>query len=128
VLAAKLIKENKYVEVLYIDHNKHNPSITADTGRVYPDGHFIGLKYFYKGTMWAIDIFLLQEEQKEIEKLQSFFDNKCTSRIRLEILKSKKYISDNKINYPAKKLYDMFIAGEVKSSKEFEETLKNEKI
>jgi hypothetical protein len=127
-LVCKLIKENRFVEVLYIDHNEHNPSITKHTGRVYPDGHYIGLKYFYQEKMWTFDIFILDKEQAEIEGLQKYFNEVCTERTRAEILKSKLFIKEKKINYPPKKMYDLFIDGTLQTSEDFKELIKNEKI
>ena len=78
--------------------------------------------------MWNIDIFILPTEQPEIAGLIDFFDNKCTKNTRKEILASKLYLSENKISFPAKKIYDLFIEGKIRTATEFKEYLKSEKI
>lgn len=128
-LAARLTHENKFVQVTFTDHNRHNESIKKDTGRDYPDGHYIGLKYFYINRMWNIDIFMLNEEQPEVFALTDFFDNKCTSAQRREILLSKNVlVEENQSSYPAKAMYDLFITGKVNTAEEFKEYRENEKV
>jgi hypothetical protein len=94
-------------------------------GKEFPDGQYVGMKVYFGGEKWMIDIWLVnKKEANRREQLNRFITEKIDDKKRELILKFKQFRKKNKINIAGYEIYELVLKNNVKSLEEFKRRIK----
>ncbi len=89
----------------------------------FPEGYYIGLKTFFSGEKWKIDIwFVSEDEQKQRDSdktLLNIAHATLTPEQRLSILEFKKYRNEHQIKISGQKIYELVLINKISQLEDF---------